>query len=51
VSVLAPRAATADATSTALALLPVGEVSDVLRRLGARAAHILGPEGVSLIHA
>jgi len=51
VSVLAPRAATADAASTALALLPVGEVSDVLRRLGARAAHILGPEGVSLIHA
>lgn len=51
VSVLAPRAAMADAASTALALLPVEQVGAVLRRLGARAAHILGPEGVSLIRA
>jgi thiamine biosynthesis lipoprotein len=49
VSVVAPRATVADAASTALALLPLGEVRRILRRLGATAAHVQGPEGVTVI--
>jgi thiamine biosynthesis lipoprotein ApbE len=47
--VVAPRATVADAASTALALLPLGKVRRILRRLGATAAHVQGPEGVTVI--
>jgi thiamine biosynthesis lipoprotein len=45
VSVLARDATTADAASTALSFLPDGDAGPTLRRLGAIAAHICGPDG------
>lgn len=49
VSVLAEEATTADAASTAFALMPVDEIRSVSRRLGIAEVHIFGPEGHQLI--
>lgn len=51
ISVVAADATTADAASTALSLLPLGEAPGVLRRLGASRAFVLGPEGPLTITA
>ena len=51
VSVIAPRAAVADAASTGLALLPVAAAQAVLRRLGATAAHFITPQTKRTIRA
>jgi FAD:protein FMN transferase len=45
VSVMAKSATTADALSTALSLLPLSDVDDVLRAGGATAAWLVTPEG------
>lgn len=51
VSVVAAEATVADAASTALSLLPPAEIRAVLRRLGADAAHVCGPEGYVVVEA
>lgn len=51
VSVIAKDATTADAASTALSLLPLAEAPEVLRRLGASRAFVLGPDGPVTITA
>ncbi len=51
VSVIARDATTADAASTALSFLENGEIRPALRRLGAIQAHLLGPDGETIIKA
>jgi thiamine biosynthesis lipoprotein len=49
VSVLARDATTADAASTALSFLEDDEIGPALARLGALEAHVLGPNGVTVV--
>jgi len=51
VSVVAARATTADATSTALAVLPTARAADVLKATGARRALITRTDGRRLDHS
>lgn len=51
VSVVAPRATVADATSTALSFLPLGEAAGILRRLGADVAYIQEGGETTLVEA
>lgn len=51
VSVIAQDATTADAGSTALSLVDTSEMRHMLERLGAFEAHVLGPDGWTIIRS